>query len=146
VSCLSSRRASQIFLTPLRPPVLDLQIRRKHQRNLDMQCSEGETVAIMRGRILSGVLTLALVASITTLTAFAYASPPDPSWIRGMYDNADFDDVVGYLTSAAGSVDAAVVVDLRPIPVVVVAIPERDEGVVPSVLVCADRPRAPPTR
>jgi len=40
--------------------------------------------------------------------ALAYASPPDPSWIPGMYDDRDFDDVVGMVTDAAGVDDAQV--------------------------------------
>jgi hypothetical protein len=41
------------------------------------------------------VLQLALVA----LTPLAYAKPPDPTWIPGFYDLADFDDVVQQVTS-----------------------------------------------
>ena len=37
--------------------------------------------------------------------SLAYASPPDPSWIPGIYDDADFDDVVGLATSGASSWD-----------------------------------------
>ena len=37
------------------------------------------------------------------LTPMAYASPPDPSWIRGIYDDGDFDNVVVLITSAAGN-------------------------------------------
>src|SRR5215831_13829873 len=29
----------------------------------------------------------------------AWASPPDPTWVTGLYDNADFDEVVTFLTS-----------------------------------------------
>jgi hypothetical protein len=44
-------------------------------------------------------LLWALVALMVVLTPMAWASPVDPSWIGGMYDDADFDDVVTYLTS-----------------------------------------------
>ena len=38
----------------------------------------------------SGRLLLLLLAGvIVVLTPLAYASPPDPSWIRGLYDDAD---------------------------------------------------------
>jgi hypothetical protein len=48
-------------------------------------------------------LTLLLAALIGGLTPVAYASPPDPSWVRGVYDDADFDDVVGPLQGALAS-------------------------------------------
>ncbi|HUM15193.1 MAG TPA: hypothetical protein VL086_05850 [Candidatus Nitrosotalea sp.] len=39
---------------------------------------------------------LALVPGVGLflLTALAQASPPDPTWIPGIYDDGDFDDVV----------------------------------------------------
>jgi hypothetical protein len=33
------------------------------------------------------------------LAPLAYAGPPDPGWIPGIYDEDDFDDVVGSATS-----------------------------------------------
>jgi hypothetical protein len=48
------------------------------------------------------VLISAVLVSISTL---ADASPPDPTWIPGIYDDADFDDVVGLVTSAKALVE-----------------------------------------
>ena len=45
---------------------------------------------------LSMLLGLLLIAPVT----LAHASPPDQTWLAGVYDQADFDDVVGLLTSA----------------------------------------------
>ena len=45
---------------------------------------------------LSVLLALLLIAPVT----LAHASPPDQTWLAGVYDQADFDDVVGLLTSA----------------------------------------------
>ena len=53
---------------------------------------------------------------IALLTPLAYASPPDPSWIKGVYDGADFDDVVVLVTSGAGVVDLTWFADLSPVP------------------------------
>jgi len=47
------------------------------------------------------VVTLGVLA---TLTGIAYASPPDSSWLPGIYDNADLDDVVVLVTLASGLV------------------------------------------
>jgi len=51
------------------------------------------------------LLALIVLATGLALPALAHASPPDPSWIPGVYDDADFDDVVVRVTSATGSVD-----------------------------------------
>jgi len=42
------------------------------------------------------LLVLLMIAPVT----LAHASPPDPTWVAGVYDQADFDDVVCLLTSA----------------------------------------------
>jgi len=61
--------------------------------------------------ILAGVLTpailrrlvgLCLVAAILTLTPVAHASPPDQTWIAGLYDDTDFDDIVLLISSNLG--------------------------------------------
>jgi hypothetical protein len=39
---------------------------------------------------------LFFIACILTLTPLAYASPPDPTWQLGFFDDDDFDEVVGY--------------------------------------------------
>src|SRR5262249_49902328 len=52
--------------------------------------------------------TVAIVALIL-LPAIAFASPPDPSWIAGIYDGTDGDDVVSlvYDTAAAHAADGS---------------------------------------
>src|SRR5256712_13458395 len=62
---------------------------------------------------------LGLVAVVLALAPAAHASPPDQSWIPGLYDNADFDDVVLLITSNLGAIQLGIVWSLRPaIPVV----------------------------
>src|SRR5215472_11781195 len=46
-------------------------------------------------------LSVLVVVSVVTLTPLAYATPPDQTWIAGLYDNADYDDVVALVTSTA---------------------------------------------
>ena len=48
------------------------------------------------------VVTL-LMGALVTLIPPAYASPPDQTWIAGLYDDADHDDVVLAITDATGS-------------------------------------------
>ncbi len=45
----------------------------------------------------------ALTGILALLVPLAYASPPDPTWIPGLYDNADYDDVVGLVTDGTGA-------------------------------------------
>ena len=46
-------------------------------------------------------LSVVVVLTVATLTPLAYATPPDQTWIAGLYDNADYDDVVALVTSTA---------------------------------------------
>ena len=62
---------------------------------------------------------LCLVAAILALAPAAHASPPDQTWIAGLYDNADFDDVVLLITSAPGAIQPSTVWSLRPVASVV---------------------------
>ena len=52
--------------------------------------------------------------ALAVLPVLAYASPPDPSWCPGLYDDGDYDDVVILVTSATGDLvpDAP---DVRPV-------------------------------
>ena len=54
-----------------------------------------------------GVITLMVIAQVT-LSTLALASPADPSWIAGIYDDADYDDVVALATAETGSITPAV--------------------------------------
>ena len=49
-------------------------------------------------------LALLVLAVGLALPVLAHASPPDPSWIPGVYDDADSDDVVTRIVSGTGSV------------------------------------------
>ena len=51
-----------------------------------------------------------LLSLMVILTPMAWASPPDPTWITGIYDVRDFDDVVSYLTGDMVGVPAPPVV------------------------------------
>src|SRR5215813_11120572 len=50
-------------------------------------------------------VTLLILLVIVPVT-LAHASPPDQTWLAGVYDQADFDDVVGLLTSALDATDS----------------------------------------
>jgi len=56
------------------------------------------------------LLVLLMIAPVT----LAHASPPDPTWLAGVYDQADFDDVVGFLTSALEATDSTIPPEASP--------------------------------
>src|SRR5215470_17572174 len=98
----------------------------------------------MRHSAWSRLGILVLAASMLMLTPLAYADPPDPTWLSGYWDDDDFDDVVGYVTSAIGLPQAPVPCALVPVspqeglrptglPVASVLVPRRPSS-----------PRAPP--
>ncbi len=69
--------------------------------------------------ILRRLVGLCLVAAILALAPAAHASPPDQTWITGLYDNADFDDVILFITSSLGAVQPSLVWSRRIVALVV---------------------------
>ena len=53
------------------------------------------------------VLALASLAVLGGLGPLAHASPPDPTYIPGLYDDADHDDVILLALSTVGTQDGA---------------------------------------
>lgn len=95
----------------------------------------------MRAR---GLCFLLLVGVIVTLTPLAYASPPDPSWIRGLYDDADFDDVVVLLTSSVGVMGPFTLSDVQPILTAAAPLLPADQESATTRPLSANPSRAPP--
>jgi len=94
--------------------------------------------------ILHRLLSLGLVVALLTLAPVAHASPPDQSWISGLYDNADFDDVVLFIVGVLGVVQPSTVSSLRPVAAAVgLVTPIDSEARQPSPQSC-DLSRAPP--
>jgi hypothetical protein len=85
-----------------------------------------------------------LLALMIVLTPMAWASPIDPNWIGGVYDDGDFDDVVGYLTSGTLAVPALPAADLSPVfaPAPTEVVPDQQLG--PAPFLAFNEPRAPP--
>lgn len=90
-------------------------------------------------------LAFSICVLISSLSVLAYASPPDPSWVRGVYDDADFDDVVCLVLANAGLVDDSAPVGGSPEFVLIrIDVPADDLSVAPFSL-NSSQPRAPPT-
>lgn len=112
---------------------------------IDIRDFKGVSRGPMRTRLSPIVLALLLVASIVTLTPLAYADPPDPTWVAGVWDDDDFDDVVVYITSAAGLVYTPGACALRPVALPGALKPPAFQAAVVSAPRSASSPRAPPT-
>lgn len=62
-------------------------------------------------------LAVLLLGALLTLPALAQASPTDPTWIPGFYDDNDYDDVILFITGAVTAVDSHITVPLRVVAV-----------------------------
>jgi len=92
-------------------------------------------------RLLIVLLLLAPVA----LPGLAHASPPDPTWIQGIYDDGDGDSVVTLIASGTGHLPAPAV-DL-PLVAPLIARLTPALGPMPRrVCVSSASSRAPPAR
>lgn len=87
---------------------------------------------------------VALIGALLALTPLAFASPPDPTWIGGFYDNADYDDVVLAATAAAGALEAAPLAVLTPLAIVVGVVSPAGRPPTPIAAPSAFQIRAPP--
>ncbi|OLB99223.1 MAG: hypothetical protein AUH30_05440 [Candidatus Rokubacteria bacterium 13_1_40CM_68_15] len=87
---------------------------------------------------------LFLAAAILVLPPAAHASPPDQSWFPGLYDNADFDDVVLLITSNLGAIQPAIVWSARPVAPVVALVTRANVGQRPLFPLSSTLSRAPP--
>ena len=90
------------------------------------------------------ILGLVLVLAALALTPAAYASPSDQTWIAGLYDNADFDDVVLFITSGLGGVQPSLVWSPRVVALVIGVVPPVEISVPASVSLASGPSRAPP--
>ena len=62
--------------------------------------------ADVAGSSLRRLALLVLVGVLALLGTLAYASPLDPTWVSGLWDNGDHDDVVIRITASADVVEA----------------------------------------
>ena len=96
-----------------------------------------------RPATLSVPLVLLLVV-LGALTPLAYATPPDPSWVRGLWDGADFDDIVLLITSGVGIVEGDSPVALLSVLARAARLVESGATAVPAAGSSSES-RAPPT-
>src|SRR5215813_4583113 len=85
-----------------------------------------------------------LLPLMIALAPMAWASPPDPTWGTGLYDNADFDAVVTYLTSGLVALPTLAVVIVAIALAYVSPVCALRERVEVSYFCSPGIPRAPP--
>jgi hypothetical protein len=93
---------------------------------------------------LKSALVLLLFVCLVSLTPLAFASPPDPTWMDGFFDDLDFDDVVVSLSWAAWAVELDLLASLTPVPVSVRLVQPGDQPVCSTKVLPAFLGRAPP--
>jgi hypothetical protein len=84
-------------------------------------------------------IALLVAVVLFSIAPLAYADPPDPLWMGGMWDDDDFDSVVAVVKSTEGPLDAdlpafgpleptpgapSVLPEWRPLPLLPVRWPE----------------------
>jgi hypothetical protein len=87
---------------------------------------------------------LALAGAVATLTPLALASPPDPTWISGLYDDADYDDAVLAVMTADASCGESAPNHPRAGRVVLGVVRTMNGGLVRALPPAARHTRAPP--
>ena len=85
-----------------------------------------------------------LVTLMVILMPMAWAIPIDPSWIKGVYDGGDFDDVVSYLTSGTLEVPLLPAANLSPVFVSAPTEALADQPIGAAPLLASHEPRGPP--
>ena len=92
-------------------------------------------------RLLIVLLLLAPVA----LPGLAHASPPDPTWIQGIYDDDDGDLIVALIASGTGHLPAPPV-DLPLVALLIAGLTPAPGPMPLRVRVSSAPSRAPPAR
>ena len=92
----------------------------------------------------AALIALVLVGPLFALTPLAHATPQDETWIAGIYDGADYDDVVGQITSEGGPLPPLVLAALSPPIVLIGPAMQYASDPLPNRPFERLKPRAPP--
>jgi hypothetical protein len=96
--------------------------------------------------LLRRFVALLLVGALLSLGALAHASPPDPDWLGGLWDNGDYDDIILLVTSGVGVADShSTDDDARPTDIASPLVLPPDENRLPARPLFASPTRAPPS-
>ena len=90
------------------------------------------------------LVALLIAGTLAVLLSLAYASPADPTWIAGIYDNADYDDVVAFLTDRTDTSGGQVATLAEQSAMAWTSLPKSDG--VPRGTMSAEKSRGPPVK
>lgn len=104
--------------------------------------------SIVSGTVRDGMrrrlAALTVVGTLVLGQLLAYADPPDPTWISGFWDDADYDDVIVRVTSTVGASETGWLSVLAPHWVPIWSIPAADERHQAGPSFGPHPPRGPP--
>ncbi len=89
-------------------------------------------------------IALMLLAATAALAALAYASPPDPVWLAGIFDDDDSDAVVDFIVSATALVEPLAFHSAPATPVLIEGPPPLREALPLGPAPSSNPVRAPP--
>ncbi len=98
----------------------------------------------MVSRLAAPLLWVTLLISLVALTPLAYATPPDPTWVSGFFDDDDNDNGVFLVTSAGAALDPFPLCAWTPFHVFGPAVALGDQAPAPSQYASHPDARAPP--
>ena len=91
------------------------------------------------------VLAFGLLPVLVALVPLAHASPPDPTWLAGIYDDADFDEIVVAVVSASGAVNGSVLLSVKAADIPARTLRPGDTVLKAAVLASTFSTRSPPS-
>jgi hypothetical protein len=89
-------------------------------------------------------LLIALLFVLVALTPLAYATPPDPVWVSGFFDDDDNDNGVFLVTSSLATIDPFPACCWTPLPAFGPVVALDDSSWSPSQVASSADARAPP--
>ena len=104
----------------------------------------GRPLVAVDGHEPCGRFALPLAVILLVLPLLAYVSPPDPLWISGLYDGADFNEVIDAVVSATEPVGLRLPMLVKPAVIGAGILPLDDPASAPAGLSPALLIRAPP--
>jgi len=99
----------------------------------------------MTRRIPTLALLVTLAVVLAMLTPLAYATPPDPVWVSGFFDDDDNDGGVFLVTSSLAAIDPFPLYCWTPFPAFGPAVALDDSSWSPSQIASSADARAPPS-
>ena len=87
-----------------------------------------------------------ILGVLLVLPPLAHASPTDPTWIPGFYDDNDYDDVILFITGAVSAVDSQLAEPVGIIRVCLGTIAPSTPRSAWGHALASPSPRAPPSQ